>query len=391
MKKTKIIIPALAVLLLSTAASVSGTVAWFSMNSAVKVDGMQVSTKVSSNLLIAETNLEANYTDEIHQSRVGVLEPASTIDARNFFYTTNAKGDGSAVAPASGTKYKAYSEALIEDDDDPRTEATEANWTNALDNAATAGKSTFDANFNAAYGFGAATTADVCYAYIDYSFYIKATSVADNSVLYMSKCNLLYNTAASGTPVWAAVGSKDFAWRVGLLATSAQVNTPANDANARVKTILGLDTTNGKALNQNQVNLVPNVVAGTTDITGKYTNPYGKGAAAASGTAVAGTKYYTAPSATANAVSSTSETAALVKIDENNEKASCQDAKAQANDDIDAGQTEITRVIVRLWLEGEDFSCTNETYAELTHNWKLDLEFRLGTSTDGVTTIGSVA
>ena len=54
MKKTKIIIPALGMLLLSTAASVSGTVAWFSMNASVTVTGMTVTTKVSSNLQIAE-------------------------------------------------------------------------------------------------------------------------------------------------------------------------------------------------------------------------------------------------------------------------------------------------------------------------------------------------
>ena len=57
MKKTKIVVPALAVLLLSTAASVSGTVAWFSMNTQIKVTGMTVTTKVSSSLQIAENNI----------------------------------------------------------------------------------------------------------------------------------------------------------------------------------------------------------------------------------------------------------------------------------------------------------------------------------------------
>ena len=45
MKKTKIVVPALGMLLLSTAASVTGTVAWFAMNSTVTATGMQVTAK----------------------------------------------------------------------------------------------------------------------------------------------------------------------------------------------------------------------------------------------------------------------------------------------------------------------------------------------------------
>ena len=45
MKKTKVIIPALGLLVLSTAASVTGTVAWFSMNSQVSATGMTINAK----------------------------------------------------------------------------------------------------------------------------------------------------------------------------------------------------------------------------------------------------------------------------------------------------------------------------------------------------------
>ena len=48
MKKTKIIIPALGLLLLSTAASVTGTVAWFAANATVTATGMTVSAKSDS-------------------------------------------------------------------------------------------------------------------------------------------------------------------------------------------------------------------------------------------------------------------------------------------------------------------------------------------------------
>ena len=52
MKKTKIIIPTLGLLLLSTAASVSGTVAWFAMNASVTATGMQISAKSNSVFLL---------------------------------------------------------------------------------------------------------------------------------------------------------------------------------------------------------------------------------------------------------------------------------------------------------------------------------------------------
>ena len=55
MKKTKIIVPALGVLLLSTAASVTGTVAWFSMNNFVTATGMEVKARAENGNHIKES------------------------------------------------------------------------------------------------------------------------------------------------------------------------------------------------------------------------------------------------------------------------------------------------------------------------------------------------
>ena len=52
MKKTKVIIPALGILLLSTAASVTGTVAWFSSNASVSATGMSVRAHTDEALVI---------------------------------------------------------------------------------------------------------------------------------------------------------------------------------------------------------------------------------------------------------------------------------------------------------------------------------------------------
>ena len=59
MKKTKVIIPALGILLLSTAASVTGTVAWFTTNNSVTASTMTIKANVTGNLFIAEgSNVE---------------------------------------------------------------------------------------------------------------------------------------------------------------------------------------------------------------------------------------------------------------------------------------------------------------------------------------------
>ena len=52
MKKTKILVPALAVLALGMAASVTGTVAWFAANNVVNANGMKIQSSTPSSLAI---------------------------------------------------------------------------------------------------------------------------------------------------------------------------------------------------------------------------------------------------------------------------------------------------------------------------------------------------
>lgn len=326
MKKTKIVVPALAVLLLSTAASVSGTVAWFSMNTSVSVTGMSVTTKVSSNLQIAQINQEANYTDSIEQEREGVIEPASSVNGATdtFYYTTSAKGDGDAQTDV----YKKYSEAVVADPD------------NSLDSADAAklGKSNFDSQFNGAYDFAYNKSTNkgtdkVAFAYIDYSFYLKGTSSEAEQKIVMTKCNMLYNNLAITT---------SYAWRVGVFAqpcdmndnnqtvTDATATNVANVANYQ-KTIL--DFGDGKSANQTADTAINSINNNNSDVMADVVHPRENAVLATLGTAQ------------------------------------------------DPVQTQRYKVVVRLWLEGEDKSCKNDTYAELTESWTLDLEFKLGKNT----------
>ena len=291
MKKAtgKILVAAMS-LIIAVAVATGTTFAWFSMNNVVRVTGMAVNTQVSNNLWIApvtaaadEGNNESNYNIALNQQVGGLLEPVSTINGFNFFYTpaNNVNTNGSAKA-ATYTEY------------------------NPADTT----------------GFNTTYTTSGAVGYVDYSFYIRVTNAGDtNEGLNMTVCNLLYDGVA--------LDSKDDAWRVAVFAKSATKNTAAG-AIADTDLVTILKTSDAAYFND------------------------------------------TAVSAT-NAKSSVS-----TKID---------DAATIAT--INAGATAYYKVIVRLWLEGEDTSCNNTTYADLSKKYTLDLKFELGNT--AVAVIGSTA
>lgn len=114
-KKSKfVILPALATLVLTGVASVTGTVAWFTANRAVTVKGMQLKAQASSNLLVtaSETNATTKANDSDFKSSltwtnttVSELIPSSTVDAKSYFKANaDIVGDGS-VNSSAAAKY----------------------------------------------------------------------------------------------------------------------------------------------------------------------------------------------------------------------------------------------------------------------------------------------
>ena len=76
MKKSKIIIPALAMLVMSTAATVTGTVAWFSANKNVYAEGMMVKAQAEGSLVITAGNHFPTVSD--HASRFNFQDASAT-------------------------------------------------------------------------------------------------------------------------------------------------------------------------------------------------------------------------------------------------------------------------------------------------------------------------
>lgn len=157
MKKTKIIVPALGVLLLSTAASVTGTVAWFSMNNFVTAEGMNVKAKAENGIVISNAADGVSWKDSATSLHTSTLEvkPTSTATAATWVHSTS----NDAADENTGNDY-----ALL---------------TTAVDSATGAGY--VDENANSAYD----SATDSVY-YSMHSFYIKSSAQAITNTLYIT-------------------------------------------------------------------------------------------------------------------------------------------------------------------------------------------------------------
>ena len=347
------IVPAAGMLAVSAMMLATSTYAWFTMNKTVEVTGMELKTKVGANLLICSDNVEEHYASAtLSEGRMGLLEPVSSINGTtgSFYYTINANARGQKESNATITGY---------------TEDT-------LVANAVAGKYAYDKAFNGTYGIHstesnftasditmvkADTTADppvagqdgAAYGYIDYVFYLKATSDAANQALQMTECNLLYNGAAIDAVGKTAGVDLDRAWRVGVFVSPLNAATQGGKGNTgdytsiaqidpasaagNQKGILGLASstyfTTGKAQTDSDVDNVVNFMNGNT---------------------TEGAEGYNATGVVLDTIQN-------------------------------SGTTAYYKVLVRAWLEGEDNTCNSETYAKLTNNWALNCKFELGQGT----------
>lgn len=347
----KKLIPAAGMLALSASMLATSTYAWFTMNKEVEVTGMELKTKVGANLLICSDNVEANYSSlDLVQGRKGLLEPVSSVNGTtgSFWYTVNANARGQKESAATITQY---------------------NEDTAVANAV-AGKNKYDKAFNGTYGVKfiteTFTTDDIsmadatdgaAYGYIDYVFYLKGTGDNNDQALKMTECNLLYDGKAISSPAFgegtAAAGVNiDRAWRVGVFAQNITANGGAGyDA---VKTVDPAATAN-VATNQKGI-------LGLKDAT-YFTVESDKPKAQASGSALG---------EVANFKNGASGATGVV-----------------LDADVDRGETVYYKVLVRVWLEGEDDTCNSATYAALQDKkWALNCKFELdtGTAVTGINT-----
>ena len=282
---------AIAMTLVATVALGSSTYAWFSFNNTVSATGMEVHTKVEDNLLIAKSSWNAkakeadgNFTTSDVDILSGLLEPVSTIDGLNFYWTAvdNVDSVGNAI-----------SEVYTLMDGDGQSNPG------------------FLENYNH-------TNDDQMKGYVDYVFQLKATN-SDASVqknINITDITLTYgNTVQTQKAFRAAVFVKDMG-ETGATAPASSAN------NMTLKTILAPE----------------------------------------------GAAYMSA----GQAVGAGSGGPAVINLTENMLGA------AATIGSVDAGKTQYYQVAIRLWLEGEDNTCNNTTFATLKDKWGLSLKMQFG-------------
>ncbi len=352
----KKLVPAAGMLALSASMLATSTYAWFTMNKTVNVTGMEMKTTVGSNLLISDNNYEADYsTAALSQGRKALLEPVSSVTGadNSFWYTVDALGNGDARTDA----YTAYHETAEVTGSESTTGKALTSGAIDLITASTAagthpstsgaGKAYYDDEFNGTYTIDTAAANQAveyknAYGYVDYVFYLKGTADAANQYIKMTKCNLLYDNAAISSPAFgsgdAVVGDNvDKAWRAAVFCSSITGGTGEVAASNATATNLKAILTLSGAANQTS------------------------GKAVDSATSVNGTVSYNTWSDDTNSAIAT----------------------------LSDKQTGYYKVTVRVWLEGEDTTCTSKTYAQLSKAWKLDCEFSMDATKSAVTCIGS--
>ena len=188
MKKTKIIIPALGVMLLSTAASVTGTVAWFSMNNFVNATQMKVTAKAENGIVISN------------------VTPGTASDWKE--QTTSAYTDPLAVFPTSTQNASTWVHSKSTQSDDNNTDQ-EYEMLSGIATSSTNGAGWVNTNGQEGYQSTSGTTtgenptaydADAAY-YLCNSFYIKssANTAITGSTLYITKVSAsVVGTSESG-------------------------------------------------------------------------------------------------------------------------------------------------------------------------------------------------
>lgn len=311
------LVAAILLLAISAGSLFGSTYAWFTMNKTVTVSGMEVRTKVGSNLLISHDTTaptaklaDSTFTTSDTTAIKAWLEPVSTNNAAatNFWYTVSAKADGS---KDSGDYLDYDAVGLV-------SEAEASTFANAFSKAYGVTKSEVTA-------FGATTTPNnAAVGYVDYAFQLKATNTeASSQTINLTQLDLTYNKDATT----GLVMNGELAFRAAVFVESEK----------------GSHTNDSDYFN-----------AGGTTLNAIYKPASAAYFSNTDGVSAAGTR---------TAVSSLVTTTAVPLAT------------------VGAGETKYYKVVVRLWLEGEDTTCTSETFANLTDTWALDLQLELGQGT----------
>jgi ribosomal protein S17E len=326
-KKTmkKKLISAIAMLTVSAVTLSTATYAWFTMNKEVTLTGMTVKTHVGSNLLIQKGALtdtttlsEGGFvTDEIQQVSA-VLEPVSTVDGKVFYYTLDANGSGAKLHTPVGSDTTGNAPISYKAYASGTAAASDASYGNKFSEDYEINKATVA---NLLSGTTGTVSTEYAVGYVDYVFQLKATNTdAEAKDIKLTGLDLTYK----GTEGSGAEGNKAF--RAAIFVSGA-VNEGGDFTNWTDSK--DLPTANSIYKDSTTNNFTADQAVNSVSTLGSVT--YTSSATPIATVAANSVSYY--------------------------------------------------KVVVRLWIEGEDTTCTNNNFKPLTSNWELDLKMELDQGT----------
>lgn len=308
-----------AAMMLAVSASMLGTstYAWFTMNRTVTVTGMTMNTKVSENLLIADDTIGSTavkgdeyFNNSLVQLVDGLIEPVSTVNGKNFFYTagTNVQGNGAVL----NKTWAAYTPSDT-------------------------------SGFASAYALsgGDATAAK---GYVDYVYQLKAINGSTASEIRLTGLNLTYGgTGDNGQKATRiAVFAENLGYKTGAAPSTNLIASKGTVDDAAV-VLKAIYTPTGAANFSFAEGTLNTVTTADTGVTGYD---------AVSATDARADVVYNAPFALT----------------------------------VGTNQTQYYKIVVRVWLEGEDTTCNNTTFMDLRDKWSVDMKWDFVATSDATKT-----
>ncbi len=302
----------------------TATYAWFTMNKEVTITGMEVRTHVGSNLLIQK----------------GALTDTSTL-TESAYITDETQVIKAILEPVSTTTAKTADFWYTLD---ATADGSKLHTPIGSDDSALLNYKDYDLFGLTATGEGFDSTNYTNWFSQDYG---------------VTKTNTIFATESPTQ----AVGYVDYVFQ--LKAT----NTEASDQNIN---LTELKLTYGAGTDGEKAYRIAVFVSDAVDVGGTFDNW--------STTDLPNANAIYTPSGAANF-----DSGKAVKTASTRDTVTYTNA-ATAIASVPANSVKYYKVVVRLWIEGEDTTCNTSTFKALTDSWKLDLKMELGQGT-GVTNI----
>lgn len=310
-----------AAMMLAVSASMLGTstYAWFTMNKYVTVTGMEVKTTVSSNLLISHDSLSNTGKNA---DDTFVTEDSTAVKAwlQPVSSNTAASTNFWYTLDAAANGEILSGKTYVDYDNTSTGGLSAATDTSAYGNKFSQDYGVTKTKVNGFVTDTSSVYRDKAVGYVDYVFQLKATNTSDAAEsIYLTQLDLTYDGATDGNKAFRAA-------------------VFANELSSTFATDITETSSNFKGI------YAP--------------------ASADNQTSGAGVSDASATTAITNFMNGGTSTATELAT-------------------INAGDTKYYKVVVRLWIEGEDTTCTSETFANLSEKWALNMRLDLGALSGG--------